>query len=43
MLEKVKKGLSESKIFQGINIEQANIKGKGNQVNVNLLLELKKK
>ncbi|MGA1864830.1 MAG: pilus assembly protein PilM [bacterium] len=42
MLEKVKKGLSESKIFQGINIEQANIKGKGNQVSVNLILELKK-
>jgi Tfp pilus assembly PilM family ATPase len=42
MLEKVKKGLSESKIFQGINIEQANIKGKGKQVSVNLLLELNK-
>lgn len=42
MLEKVKKGLSESKIFQGINIEEANIKGKGNQVSINLLLELKK-
>jgi hypothetical protein len=42
MLERVKKGLSESKIFQGINIEQAKIKGKGNQVSVNLILELKK-
>jgi hypothetical protein len=42
MLDRAKKGLSKSKIFQGIKIEEANIKGKGNQVSFSLLLELKK-
>lgn len=41
MLDKVKQGLGKSKIFQGIKVEKADIKGQGNQVSFNLLLELK--
>ncbi|MBN2372196.1 pilus assembly protein PilM [bacterium] len=41
-LEKVKSSLNNSKIFKNVNIAEANIKGQGNQVNFNIVMELNK-
>ncbi|MGA1843425.1 MAG: pilus assembly protein PilM [bacterium] len=41
LFDRVKNGLSKSRLFQEIRIEEANIKGKGNQVSFNIILELK--
>jgi hypothetical protein len=42
LFDRVKNSLSKSKVFQEIKIEEANIKGTGNQVSFNIVLELKK-
>jgi len=42
LFDRVKNALSKSKVFQEIKIEEANIKGKGNQVSFSIILELKR-